>query len=817
MNLGHAPPPRWWNRSLSAPSVHPHTRLFAGLLAALVLFLFRDALLRGRVFFHRDVHLMWYTQVETFVRALSAGEWPVWNPFIGFGQPLWADANTQVLYPPTWLNLVMRPWTYYTVYVAAHVLLAGAGLYALARRLEMGRAAAATAALAWVASGPVLSVVEMWNQLAGAAWMPWTGLAAISTLHTGRRRWAVLWGLGQAVQVLSGSLEAALMTTTGVVLYAIVMRPWRDGGVPPRRLLGLVALALATAVGVSAAQWLPSLAVAARSARAHLPAETRSYWSVHPAGLLQMWLPVPLAELHLSPAVRRALFEGREPLFASLYLGLPSVALVGAAFVARRRLSLLLAGGFCLAVVLALGRHTPVYALLAAVPPLSALRYPVKAMLGASLCWALLAGAGFDVWSTPEPVAYRRWRALVLVPVGLASVACAALAVSLAAAPARFGPWFLAPPAPDIPFRELLRGTVPSLAVAAGAGLVALLAAALRGASSRSAPRLAVLLGVLTIAPMAGWHERISPTAPRELYSVRPPLVAALGGTDHARVYVYDYNVAGKSRQYLGRDFPYEITRGLPGWTYPAAEALAMRLALFPPVSGAWGIPGSFDHDTPGLAPEFLADLSDSLLLVEETPAHLRLLQLGAVADVVALHRAGLEALTPITTADALMNEPVRAFGVPGARPRAYAVSGVRVADGANALRALLDPGFDLGREVVLPSGAAAAPDPSFTGEAVITRLGTDRIALDAHLSAPGYVVIVDAYDPGWRARVDGRETAVLRANVGFRAVAVGAGRHALELRYRPRALRAGIAVTLVSVGALLAGGAAVRRRPAAS
>lgn len=805
-----------WTRRLSAPPVHRQTLLFAALLVGLVLFLFRDAILGGRVFFHRDVHLMWYTQVETFVRAVTAGEWPVWNPFIGFGQPLWADANTQVLYPPTWLNLLMRPWTYYTAYVVAHLLFAGAGLFALARRLEMGRAAAAAAALVWVASGPLLSVVEMWNQLAGAAWMPWAGLAALATLHTGRRRWAILWGVCQAAQVLGGSVEAALMTATGVILYAVVMRPWTDGGAAPRRVLALGALALATAVGLSAAQWIPSLAVAARSARAHLPAETRSYWSVHPAALLQMWLPVPLAELRLSPAVRRALFEGREPLFASLYLGLPSVALVGAAFVARRRrLPVLLAASFLLAVVLALGRYTPVYEVLARLPPLSALRYPVKAMLGAGLCWALLAGTGFEAWAGPEPVARERWRAFVIVPVGLATVGCTALALALAAAPDRFGPWFLASPAPDIPFRDLLRGTVPSLAAAAGAGLLAFVAAVRHNASSRWAPRLAVLVGVLSVVPMAVWHQRVSPTAPRELYSVRPPLVAALSRSDQARAYVYDYNVAGKSREYLGRDFPYEITRGLPGWDYPAAEALAVRLALFPPVGGAWGIPGSFDHDTPGLAPRFLADLYDLLLLVEGTPAHLRLLQVGAVGEEVALHSAGLQALTPITTADALMNEPVRVFGVPDPRPRAYAVSGVRVADGTSALGALLDPGFDPRREIVLPSGAPAPPDPAFTGTAVITRLGTDRIALDALLSAPGYVVLVDAYDPGWRAWVDGREAAVLRANVGFRAVAMGRGRHHLELRYRPRALLAGIALTLVSVVALTAGGAARRGRPA--
>ena len=798
-----------WTANLRPPSLHRHTLVFAILLGGLVLALFRDTILRGRVFFHRDVHLMWYTQVETFVRAVTAGEWPVWNPYIGFGQPLLADANTQLLYPPTWLHLLMRPWSYYTVYAVAHLLLAGTGLYALARRLEMTRAGAATAALAWVASGPLLSVVDMWNQLAGAAWMPWAGLAAILALRTGERRWAVAWGMAQAAQVVAGSIEAALMTATGVVAYAIVMRPWREGGPPLRRLVGLTALALVIAVGLSAGQWLPSLAVAARSARAHLPAETRTYWSVHPVGLLQMWFPVPLSSLHISPTLRAALFEGREPLFASLYLGLPSLALVGAALAARRRVCALLAGGFLIAVVIALGRHTPVYEILASVPPLSAVRYPVKATLAASLCWALLAGAGFDAWASGEAFARRRWLLLVIVPIGVATLVSSALAGALGRWPDRLGPMFLAPPEPDIPFRELLLGTVPSLAFAAFAGAVASIAAIFRLVASRRFTLLAVVVAAAAIVPTAVWHDGVSPMAPRDLYTLRPPLVAALSRPDHARTYVYDYNVVGKSRKYLGRDFPYEITRGLPDWPYPATKALVLRLSMFPPVGGAWGIPGSFDRDTPGLAPRVLSEMSDLLLLVEGTAAHLRLLQLGDVADVVALHTEGLQALKPVLTADALMQEPVRVFEVPDFLPRAYAVSGARIADGGSALRLLLDAQFDPRREVVLPSGSPAAGDPDFRGTVAITHLGTDRMALDANLSAPGYVVIVDAFDPGWRARVDGRETEVLRANAAFRAVAVGAGRHVIEMQYRPRALVTGLALTAFSVLVLAATGAA--------
>jgi uncharacterized membrane protein YfhO len=87
-------------------------------------------------------------------------------------------------------------------------------------------------------------------------------------------------------------------------------------------------------------------------------------------------------------------------------------------------------------------------------------------------------------------------------------------------------------------------------------------------------------------------------------------------------------------------------------------------------------------------------------------------------------------------------------------------------------------------------------------------------VEIEAALDQPGYVVLLDAWDPGWRATVDGSETPVLRANVAFRAVAVPAGRHRIELRYRPRSVLAGLLVsaTVLLAAALLA----VRRSRAA-
>jgi hypothetical protein len=135
-------------------------------------------------------------------------------------------------------------------------------------------------------------------------------------------------------------------------------------------------------------------------------------------------------------------------------------------------------------------------------------------------------------------------------------------------------------------------------------------------------------------------------------------------------------------------------------------------------------------------------------------------------------------------------------------------VSGTRLADGHEAYVTLLDPDFDARREVILADRPPVPRDPAFTGSARIADLAADRARLEVELSSSGSAVLVDSYDPGWRATVDGAPAEVLRANVAFRAVPVPAGRHVVELVYRPPSVRIGIAVMagailLATIGAV--------------
>lgn len=147
----------------------------------------------------------------------------------------------------------------------------------------------------------------------------------------------------------------------------------------------------------------------------------------------------------------------------------------------------------------------------------------------------------------------------------------------------------------------------------------------------------------------------------------------------------------------------------------------------------------------------------------------------------------------------------VRLYEIPGALPRAYVVHSAKtVKTEAEALAYIQSPQFHPGEEVVLEgeTGAnAVAPAPlpsSKINEAGIEQKGPNEVVTRFNAAAPGFLVLNDVFYPGWKAFLDGKETAIVRANHLFRAVQVPEGQHTVQFRYEPLSLFVGLAVSLL-------------------
>ena len=83
------------------------------------------------------------------------------------------------------------------------------------------------------------------------------------------------------------------------------------------------------------------------------------------------------------------------------------------------------------------------------------------------------------------------------------------------------------------------------------------------------------------------------------------------------------------------------------------------------------------------------------------------------------------------------------------------------------------------------------------------------RVVLEATLGCRGMLVLADTAFPGWKAKVDGRQVALHEVSGALRGVVVEAGRHRIEMTYRPASATLGAVMTLSG----LLGACLLRRR----
>ena len=123
--------------------------------------------------------------------------------------------------------------------------------------------------------------------------------------------------------------------------------------------------------------------------------------------------------------------------------------------------------------------------------------------------------------------------------------------------------------------------------------------------------------------------------------------------------------------------------------------------------------------------------------------------------------------------------------------------------------------------ELLLPTESRTLPSASggnlrVPPSASYFRPSSDEIRLETTSGQAGFAHVLESWDPGWSAQVDGQRAPVAIANGFSMAVPVEAGRHAIRLRYQTAGRTAGWILSLISGGllAMLLWSARGRRLP---
>ncbi|MCP3063915.1 YfhO family protein [Myxococcus sp. K38C18041901] len=761
--------------------------MLPALLVSLPLGFFIRALASGGVFIAGDTLRVFYPTRVFWAERVSQFSLPEWFPYDGFGQSFVGAINAGAFHPTALLHLVLPPGAAGTATFLCCYLLALVGTYALMRAYQVPRAGALFSAITFAFCGYLVAITNNSTYLLSASAVPAALWAAVRFLREPSVRRLAAGGALLALVVAGGDAQGFAMVNAAVVLVACVdpaAGTWR-------RRLGMCLVLVATGGLLAAPQLFPAAALAGSGAPGARSLVESQRFSLAPLRLGELLMGSFLADVEGMRGIPESVVRNLVPSGGfgrvwvdCVYVGTPACVLALAALFtfARRPRAWVLAGAWLLWVMLCLGDALPVYGWVYQwVPPWRPFRYPEKLVPWVSLGLAVAAGLG--------------WRACVDEGRGRRAVAWAAGVVvwvggSVAVAEAFFGAWSrhgLVSRWPQAPAGVVaaLSGNVVRVGVVTAvlALACALLTLLLRARGLRGGLLVALQLGALW------WgSEPFYVLAPAELLDVAPPFVEPIRREAPPGEPV---RVSMEVRT-LG-------TWNVPGYDFNERMALRLLTTFQPDTMVLWGLesangylPGEsvrvrelrqdrphwYGHLAPRLGTPFSVHDTRELA-ASALPPTARLIAQDSLFGTSLVHHS-----------DALPRVHV-------ARPRC--VSGMDEALGL-MLASPLPP-----RDVaVVECATGPLPEASarLTSTVRVERPSPEHLLARVEVSEPAVLVVNDAYQPGWTAWVDGQEAAILPANVAVRAVAVPAGQHHVELRYRTPGLRPGL---LVALGTLLA------------
>lgn len=683
-------------------------------------------------------------------KALASGRLPVWDPHVMAGFPLFASGWSAVLYPPTWLSVVLSPGAFWTATALLHMILAGVFAHRwLERGMGLGPWAALAGGVGFMMSGYFVTHLHAghMNIVWSFPWIPALLWRLERTFAGPTLKRGVLLAVVLAMLCLAGVPQyvyfAAWLAGARGVHYVLSEREARKQRLA---VAGRAAGWLVLGLLLCAPQLLPMLELISQGQRV----------TVNNYDFVTSYSPSPAI---LASLVAPTFFgDGREAPFraegfsleSTGFLGVAGLALAALGATGTRRQRCFWLAIAVVALVVSMGRHTPVFRLFFhLVPGVNLFRVPPRYLLLFTVAVVALAAMGFDRLRTGDE-RLRRDLAWVAGIAGALLVGSGALLLSIGS-------------------HSLVWAMVCLAAV------VAILL-------PRRGPASAVALGVLLVGELwvfdaryfVGHPEKDMEWPPEFVANVRnhpkfPFRIATttseqtpaigkcqLAGIDH---------LGGYEPMMLRRYAEFaNVARGKPASDLVVAMVLARPNPLFDLLGARyWIVPGP-KQEPPGWK------------AVGELPS-------GIV------------------------------YENPNALPRAFLVGrSVNYYWEEERLKFMTSPEFDARRMVVTehPSGGGGGYDGDVgTVQLLAREPGLYRFATRS--LAETFLVLTETYYPGWSVEIDGKPAHLFRANHLVQGVRVPGGPHEVTFSYRSQYLSLGFAIA--ATAALVPLVLAARRR----
>ena len=126
--------------------------------------------------------------------------------------------------------------------------------------------------------------------------------------------------------------------------------------------------------------------------------------------------------------------------------------------------------------------------------------------------------------------------------------------------------------------------------------------------------------------------------------------------------------------------------------------------------------------------------------------------------------------------------------------PRAFLVGEYKIiTNSKEILKTLFDKKFNLRKEIILEEDPKIKKSSDSIGFTDIIDYTPNKITINVNAQKEGLLFLTDPFYKGWRARVDGKDVRIYRANYAFRAIPISEGKHTVVFNYIPWSFRLGL------------------------
>ena len=334
---------------------------------------------------------------KSLSESLRNGNLPLWEKNIGTGFPLLAESQVSPFFVPNAILFLLLPyWTAFNVSFIVSFLIAAVGMYSYMRVRNHSREAAFLASFSFSFSGFFITQLSHLNIVQASAFLPWIMLIYEKYSRSNGIRYILIFSLVLSQQIFAGHIQITFIILVG--LYYMVLSQNALSLKQRLRQASILAIGIILSLFLTLVQIVPTKELVDLSVRSGgLTPKGATFFSFSYRHLLTFIDPFILGKISDATYTEYRLDPGNLFWENSGYFGLIPLLLVLSAILYKRKSVIKQSVVGCgIALLLALGKYSPIYFLFS-IPPLTFFRVPSRFLLLAVFFSTILVGHGFDI------------------------------------------------------------------------------------------------------------------------------------------------------------------------------------------------------------------------------------------------------------------------------------------------------------------------------------------------------------------------------------------------------------------------------------